>query len=204
VSSTPEQGRRPAGQALVAMETERQPSGRWSGGEGEHLEPAGGPRGSNFAAQRSGPERAAARAGSSFKPFTLATFVESGYSIDLDVPGPGRRLVVTSRQCQNLDGLQLGRSPTTSRNEKLRRPSTSTRGDGSVGEHDLRPRLWNRLKARPASAAPRGPGGGLDQPPPPVVLDRGWGTSGVGPPRDGPGLREPSQPAARRPRPHRG
>jgi len=43
------------------------------------------------------------QAGSSFKPFTLADFIESGYSIDSTFQGPPA-VMVTSRQCQNLDG----------------------------------------------------------------------------------------------------
>src|SRR2546428_228280 len=59
-------------------------------------------QGFNFAYQRANPG-GGRQAGSAFKPFTLATFVESGYSTDSTFQGPPA-VEVTSRQCRNLDG----------------------------------------------------------------------------------------------------
>jgi penicillin-binding protein 1A len=85
--------------ALVAMETDGSIRAMVGGRDTASLQAA---QGFNYAAQRSGPT-GGRQAGSSFKPFTLAAFVESGYSIDSTFQGPPA-VMVTSRQCQNLDG----------------------------------------------------------------------------------------------------
>ena len=58
-------------------------------------------QGFNYAAQQA--TGAGRQPGSSFKPFTLATFISSGYSIQSMFQAP-MSIEVTSKQCQNLDG----------------------------------------------------------------------------------------------------
>ena len=85
--------------ALVAMDTDGSIRAMVGGRDTTSLQAA---QGFNFASQKSGPN-GGRQAGSSFKPFTLATFIESGYSTDSTFQGPPV-VQVTSRQCQNLDG----------------------------------------------------------------------------------------------------
>ena len=59
-------------------------------------------QGFNVAYQRSG-NTGGRQAGSAFKPFTLASFVQEGYTINTQYPGPPK-LQITSPQCRNLDG----------------------------------------------------------------------------------------------------
>jgi penicillin-binding protein 1A len=85
--------------ALVAMDTDGSIRAMVGGRDTSSLQAA---QGFNFAYQKSGPN-GGRQAGSSFKPFTLADFIESGYSTDSTFQGPPV-VQVTSRQCQNLDG----------------------------------------------------------------------------------------------------
>jgi penicillin-binding protein 1A len=85
--------------ALVAMETDGSIRAMVGGRDTSSLQAA---QGFNYAAQKSG-ANGGRQPGSAFKPFTLADFIESGYSVDSTFQGPPA-VVVTSRQCQNLDG----------------------------------------------------------------------------------------------------
>lgn len=85
--------------ALVAMDTDGSIRAMVGGRDTSSLQAA---QGFNYAAQRSG-ATGGRQAGSAFKPFTLAEFIESGDSIDSTFQGPPA-VLVTSRQCQNLDG----------------------------------------------------------------------------------------------------
>ena len=85
--------------ALVAMDVDGSIRAMVGGRDTTSLQAA---QGFNFAAQKSG-TNGGRQAGSSFKPFTLATFVESGYSTDSTFQGPPA-IVVTSRQCQDPSG----------------------------------------------------------------------------------------------------
>jgi len=85
--------------ALVAMDVNGSIRAMVGGRDTTSLAAA---QGFNFAYQTSG-TGGGRQAGSAFKPFTLATFVEGGYSIQSVFQAP-MAIQVNSRQCQNLDG----------------------------------------------------------------------------------------------------
>ena len=85
--------------ALVAVDTDGSIRAMVGGRDTASLQAA---QGFNYATHRSG-ATGGRQAGSSFKPFTLAELIERGYSIDSTFQGPPA-VLVTSRQCQNLDG----------------------------------------------------------------------------------------------------
>lgn len=60
-------------------------------------------RGTNFAANIKPADTGGRQAGSAFKPFALAAFVDEGKSIQSKFPGPSQT-TITSRRCRNADG----------------------------------------------------------------------------------------------------
>jgi penicillin-binding protein 1A len=84
--------------ALVAMSTDGSIRAMVGGNNVTSLSAA---QGFNFAYQQSA--GGGRQAGSAFKPFTLAQFISSGYSINSMYQAPPT-IEVTSKQCQNLDG----------------------------------------------------------------------------------------------------
>jgi len=84
--------------AMVAMSTDGSVRAMVGGRDVTNVQAA---QGFNYAVQQA--TGAGRQAGSSFKPFTLATFIASGYSIQSMFQAP-MSIQVTSRQCQNLDG----------------------------------------------------------------------------------------------------
>jgi membrane peptidoglycan carboxypeptidase len=84
--------------ALVSMSTDGSIRAMVGGNNVTSLAAA---QGFNFATQRA--PGGGRQAGSAFKPFTLAAFLQAGYSIKSRFQAPVS-VLVTSRQCQNLDG----------------------------------------------------------------------------------------------------
>lgn len=60
-------------------------------------------RGHNFAANVDPADTGGRQAGSAFKPFTLAAFVDEGMSIESRFPGPSK-ITISSPRCRNADG----------------------------------------------------------------------------------------------------
>jgi membrane peptidoglycan carboxypeptidase len=85
--------------ALVAMDTKGQIRAMIGGRDFGNLERA---RGFNYAYQGSG-ESGGRQAGSAFKPMTLATFVEEGFSVRSFFPAPSS-IRIDSRQCRDGKG----------------------------------------------------------------------------------------------------
>lgn len=87
--------------ALVAMDTQGNIKAMVGGREFTNLERA---RGFNFAYQKGGAVGTGGRqAGSTFKPFTLAAFLEDGKSIESQFKAPAK-IVIPSAQCKEKDG----------------------------------------------------------------------------------------------------
>ncbi|MGH2688014.1 MAG: transglycosylase domain-containing protein, partial [Actinomycetota bacterium] len=82
--------------ALVAMDVKGNILAMVGGREVSNLERA---RGFNFAYQK-GQEGGGRLVGSAFKPFTLAAFLDKGYSMDSVFNGP-KQMVIPSEQCQD-------------------------------------------------------------------------------------------------------
>ncbi|HEU5002926.1 MAG TPA: transglycosylase domain-containing protein [Actinomycetota bacterium] len=112
-------------------------------------------QGFNYAVQQA--SGAGRQAGSSFKPFTLATFIGAGYSIQSVFQAP-TSIEVTSKQCQNLDGSNW--SVTNYNNENF--PDVNVTQATSNSVNTVYAQMVNLLGPKTVTAMARQIGGFTD------------------------------------------
>ncbi|HEY8202234.1 MAG TPA: transglycosylase domain-containing protein [Actinomycetota bacterium] len=157
--------------ALVAMDTEGHVLAIVGGRDSGNLERA---RGFNFAYQK-GEEGGGRSAGSSFKPFTLAAFLDKGYSIDSVFNAP-KQMVIPSEQCR--DG-KTGKPWDVSNFEDEDFGQMTVRDATAQSANTVYAQMVDLVT--PARVAAFVRAAGIDLPPRAVVCSLALGTYGVTP-----------------------
>jgi penicillin-binding protein 1A len=157
--------------ALVAMDVKGNILAMVGGRDFSNLQRA---RGFNFAYQK-GQEGGGRLAGSSFKPFTLAAFIDKGYSVDSVFNGP-KQMIIPSEQCT--DG-QTGKPWDVSNFEDQEFGQVTVRDATVNSVNSVYAQMADLLT--PGKVAAMVKLTGIDVPPKSVVCSLALGTFGVTP-----------------------